>query len=183
MLVTPMSLLEKLTLPQAEEPWRRFVDLYTPLFFHWLKKMNIPTTETSDLLQEVFMLLYRKLPEFHRNKHGHFHGWLHTVIRNKALEWRRKVDHQAVNWHSDVYDVSEPALDDDEYRQYLINRLLQLMKDGFPEQTWRACWENVVEGRSAEDVARELGITVNMVYLAKSRVLRQLRQEIAGLID
>lgn len=177
-----MSLLDKLCHPQAEEAWRRFVDLYTPLFFHWLKQLNIPGTETNDLLQDVFVQIYRKLPDFKLNKRGHFHGWLHTVIKNKAFEWRRKLNH-AVTWQSDFHEVIEPALDEQEYRQYLVNRLMQLMKDGFPEQTWRACWENVVEGRSAKEVARELGITVNMVYLAKSRVLRQLRQEIAGLID
>ena len=57
------------------------------------------------------------------------------------------------------------------------------MKTDFQPATWRACWENVVEGRPAAEVARELGITVNAVYLAKSRVLRRLHQELDGLLD
>jgi hypothetical protein len=32
-------------------------------------------------------------------------------------------------------------------------------------------------------VAQELGITTNAVYLAKSRVLRRLHQELSGLLD
>lgn len=183
MLITPMSLLDKLCNPQAEEAWHRFVDLYTPLLYHWIKELNIPAADTSDLLQDVFVQLYRKLPEYQQTRRGHFHGWLHSVLRNKAYEWKRKQNPSHAAIDLDVASSSLSDHDEQEYRQYLVNRLLQLMKDSFPEATWRACWENVVEGRSAEEVAMELGITVNMVYLAKSRVLRKLRQEIVGLVD
>lgn len=49
--------------------------------------------------------------------------------------------------------------------------------------TWKACWEFMIVGRPAEAVAKELGLTVNAVYLAKSRVLSRLREELAGLLD
>jgi len=57
------------------------------------------------------------------------------------------------------------------------------MQNEFQPVTWKACWEYVVGGRDPESIASELGITVNAVYLAKSRVLRKLRQELAGLLD
>ena len=57
------------------------------------------------------------------------------------------------------------------------------MKTEFQPTTWQACWEHVVTGRPAAAVAQQLGITVNAVYLAKSRVLRRLRQELEGLLD
>jgi RNA polymerase sigma-70 factor (ECF subfamily) len=53
----------------------------------------------------------------------------------------------------------------------------------FQPVTWKACWEFVVCDRKADDVASELGVSVNAVYLAKSRVLRRLREELAGLLD
>jgi RNA polymerase sigma-70 factor (ECF subfamily) len=57
------------------------------------------------------------------------------------------------------------------------------MRAEFEDRTWKACWEGVVVGRPAADVARELGLTTNAVYLAKSRVLRRLHQELCGLLD
>jgi RNA polymerase sigma-70 factor (ECF subfamily) len=57
------------------------------------------------------------------------------------------------------------------------------MEAEFQPTTWKACWEIVVAGRSPEEVAAELGITTNAVYVAKSRVLRRLRQELHGLLD
>jgi RNA polymerase sigma-70 factor, ECF subfamily len=54
------------------------------------------------------------------------------------------------------------------------------MQAEFQPATWKACWECAAVGRPAAEVAAELGMTVNAVYLATSRVLRRLRQELAG---
>jgi RNA polymerase sigma-70 factor (ECF subfamily) len=70
-----------------------------------------------------------------------------------------------------------------EYRRRLTRRALEIMQDEFQPATWKACWETVVGGRSAAEVAKDLGLTVNAVYLAKSRVLRRLREELDGLLD
>ena len=40
-----------------------------------------------------------------------------------------------------------------------------------------------MEEREAQEVAAELSMTTNAVYIAKSRVLARLRQEADGLID
>ena len=40
----------------------------------------------------------------------------------------------------------------------------------------------MTSGKSVEQVAAELGLSVNAVYLAKSRVLRRLHQELDGLL-
>jgi RNA polymerase sigma-70 factor (ECF subfamily) len=60
---------------------------------------------------------------------------------------------------------------------------LEIMQADFEPATWRACWEFVVEGRPAAEVARELGLSVNAVYLAKGRVLRRLRAELEGMLE
>jgi RNA polymerase sigma-70 factor (ECF subfamily) len=41
----------------------------------------------------------------------------------------------------------------------------------------------VVEGKSGAEAAAELGLSVDAVYVARSRVLRRLRQELEGLLD
>jgi RNA polymerase sigma-70 factor (ECF subfamily) len=53
----------------------------------------------------------------------------------------------------------------------------------FEPATWRAFWECVVNERPAAEVASELELTENAVYLAKGRVLRRLRNELGGLLD
>ena len=41
----------------------------------------------------------------------------------------------------------------------------------------------VIEGMPAKDVSKKLGISVNSVYIAKSRILKRLRMEFDGLLD
>jgi RNA polymerase sigma-70 factor (ECF subfamily) len=57
------------------------------------------------------------------------------------------------------------------------------MQTDYEPATWQACWQTVVEGRAVAEVARELGITTNAVYLARSRVLSHLRRDLDGLLD
>ena len=72
---------------------------------------------------------------------------------------------------------------DAEYRQHVVGRALSIMQADFRETTWKACWEMVVSGRPAADIAAELGLTVGAVYAAKVRVLNRLRAELEGLLD
>ncbi|MFN7876450.1 MAG: hypothetical protein ACK5PB_14125 [Pirellula sp.] len=87
----------------------------------------------------------------------------------------------SVNIAEKVAEDSLQLLTDHGYIAYVARQALQVMRDSFAETTWRACWESVVLERPASEIASELGITVNAVYLARGRVLKRLREELAGL--
>ncbi len=188
---TPISLLNKLRDPAlfaAEDPWGRFVKLYTPLLFLWARKVGAPEQEAADLVQDVFLVLVRELPRF-RHQHGlRFRGWLWTVLLNK---WRgRKQRRDGQPSQDDAYALADVALPDtvgefteEEYRAYLFARALELMQAHLPPGEWQVWQEYMVRGRPAGEVARELGLTVNQVYLAKSRILRRVRADLEGLLD
>jgi RNA polymerase sigma-70 factor (ECF subfamily) len=65
--------------------------------------------------------------------------------------------------------------------RFLARHAMKIMEADFEPATWRACWETAVMERKAEEVGQELGLSVAAVYVAKSRVLRRLRQELQGL--
>jgi RNA polymerase sigma-70 factor (ECF subfamily) len=50
-------------------------------------------------------------------------------------------------------------------------------------KTWLAFEQVVLQGIPPIEVARELGMSVNAVFIAKSRVVQHLRQEERGLLD
>lgn len=131
-------------------------------------------------------LLVEKLPEFAYDPQQSFRSWLKTVTVNR---WR---DHQRqrslpVAEGADPLDLASPGQShifwETEYRQRLVARALEIMQAEFEEKTWRACWETTVAERSAADVARELGLSVGAVYIAKSRVLSRLREEMSQFLD
>lgn len=64
MLITPASLLYKLQKQDEPTAWERFIAIYTPLLYHWAKQLGQQDSDSADLVQDVFLILWRKLPEF-----------------------------------------------------------------------------------------------------------------------
>jgi RNA polymerase sigma-70 factor (ECF subfamily) len=185
---TSPSLLERLRQPAEQEAWARFVKLYTPFLYQWARRLRLNEQDAADLVQDVFLVLVRKLQEFTYDPQKSFRGWLRTVMLNKWRDHQRQravlAGHKSEPFVSDVAGPDGTvAFEEAEYRQHLVSRALRLMRAEFQPTTWQACWEHVVSGRPAAAVAAELGLSVDSVYAAKSRVLRRLRQELQGLLD
>jgi RNA polymerase sigma-70 factor (ECF subfamily) len=188
MHTTPISLLERLRQPGDATAWASFVELYTPVLYAWTRRLGLQAQDAADLVQEIFTVLVQRLPEFQYDRQQSFRKWLHTVTLNK---WRDLCRRRAVlprpqggdNMDELAERAAPDALEETEYRQHLVSRALEIMQTDFEAVTWKACWEFVVQGRPAQQVARELGLSVNAVYLAKGRVLRRLRAELEGLLD
>lgn len=188
MTTTSQSLLARLSQPDDEDAWRRFVELYEPLLKYWLRRFPLQPADAADLLQDILTALLAALPSFERRPGARFRGWLWTLTLNKYRERSRKL--AARPERSGMPEVEQAcvesqvvAIEDDEYRQYLVRRSMELLRCEIEPMTWKACWEFVANSRPAVEVAAELGISVNAVYLAKSRVLRRLRVELEGLCD
>ncbi len=183
---TSISLLERLKVPLDQQAWARFVNLYTPMIYSWARRAGLPELDAADLVQEVFAALVEKMPQFAYDPSRSFRAWLKTVTLNR---WRDRHRRQAVRPQEvigeppEIADSAEASFGEAEYRQQLVARALELMQAEFQPTTWKACWEFVVGGRPAAEIARELGISENAVHLAKGRVLRRLRQELQGLLE
>jgi len=184
---TPASLLERLRYPAPSDAWDRFVRLYTPFIFHWARQTGLQTSDAADLVQEVLTCLLQKLPEFNYDGQRSFRSWLRAVTLNKWRDQcRRRASQRLHSMGDDLAELPDPGPQDSletEYQQHLAARALELMRAEFQPATWQACWEFVACGRPAADVAQQLGVSENAVYLAKGRVLRRLREELAGLLD
>jgi len=185
---TPASLLERLKRTDNQDAWRRFVQLYTPLIYRWASRAGLRQNEAADLVQEVFLVLVEKLREFQYDGNRSFRAWLKTVTLNKWREQlRRRLPGAKIIADNNLPEAECPNLTDlfeeNEYRRYLVRCAMQIVQADFEPVTWTAWCAFVVEGRPAKDVAAELGLSVNAVYLAKGRILARLREELNGLVE
>ena len=71
---------------------------------------------------------------------------------------------------------------DREHDEHVARQLLRRVEVDFAPATWRAFRRQVIDGVAAAAAAAELGLSLNAVLIAKSRVLSRLRQEAAGLM-
>jgi RNA polymerase sigma-70 factor (ECF subfamily) len=186
MHTTHASLLERLRLPEEQAAWERFVQLYTPLLHRMAQRLDVPEADEADLLQDVFAVLVRELPEFKYDPRLRFRGWLWTVLANKWREQRRR---RSVSTGADAASLADIAVDDPRNaaeeaadRACVMQRALELLRPQFQANTWEA-FQACTAGRPAPEVAKQLGLSLAAVYAAKSRVLQRLRQELEGLLD
>ncbi len=181
MLTTHASLLVRLGSPNAADAWDRFVELYSPLLFHWAKQLGLQDSDAADLVQDVFLRLVRKLPDFQYDPQRSFHCWLKTLFLNQHHERLRSRKALPVGDHTEL--PSPAPVDEFEDRRFLTQQALRLIEPEFSPVLWKAFREYALAGRSAEEIAGELGISRGTVYSVKSKVVCRLRQEFERLVD
>jgi len=183
MISTSHSLLQRLRGGTETQSWNRFVRLYTPVIYKWVRRKGISASDSHDLVQDVFRSLIRTLPKFEHETAGSFGNWLRKITTNKCRDYFRRKAFRRTTSLPDVEVSSADNVDafaQHEYQRSLAKQALQMMQQEFEYTTWKAAWEHIVSGRSAKDIANELGISTNAVYVSKSRVLRRLRAELDG---
>jgi RNA polymerase sigma-70 factor (ECF subfamily) len=194
--MTPTSdtLLERLKLPADAEAWGELVDLYSPLIRGWLRRDVQLGQEADDLVQEVLCVLVRKLPDFHREpRPGAFRRWLRGITVNCLHELGRARRGQPLaigesRFLEVLQQLEDPdsalsRLWDQEHDTHVARQLMAVIRPEFAPSTWAAFSRVALDEAPAEQVARELGLSVNAVFIAKSRVLSRLRRLGAGMID
>lgn len=181
---TSESLLLRVRQPGEVEAWSRFVKIYSPILYDWAGYMGLPEADAADLVQDVFAILVQKLPDFIYDPGRRFRHWLRAVMRNRLVQLRRR--HQPLPVPPDSLDRIQGAVDgaaeEADFHRYLIARLVPTMRERFPPAAWAAFWGHVVEGKTAAQVAGELGLSVAAVYKSKARVLARLQTEFADLL-
>ena len=196
MAETSATLLERLNDRSDSVAWRRLVDLYSPLINAWLRRHGVSAEDAEDLTQEVLggrrprglsvpaQRASRGVSHLAADDHHQLPPPVVAVATPSRFEAAGSPDITAM-----LDQLEDPASDlsrrwDREHDQHVLERLLELIEPefeaghlaGLPEAGHR-------RGMPAKAVAAELGMTVNAVLIAKSRVLSHLRRDADGLVD
>jgi RNA polymerase sigma-70 factor, ECF subfamily len=191
---TSKSLLAKARDCSDQDAWRRLTDLYAPLVEKWVRPHVAQRADAEDLVQEVMTTLVRELSRFdHNQRAGAFRAWLRTItVHRLRTYWERRDGRPTVGAGADIYEALKQLADpnsslyrswNEEHDRHVTKTLLASIRLEFQPATWRAFERQVQDGAPALDVAAELGLSVNAVLIAKSRVLKRLREKAAGLVD
>lgn len=188
MTTTSISLLHRLKDPDDRVAWCRFVDLYSPLIYHWGVKSGLTSEDAADLVQDILTLIARLIEGFQYQPGDRFRAWLKTVTRHRINDLHRRnrvrrTSPMEVAYEPITYETADQVFCDQEANAILARDAIAIIRAEFSPVSWRAFHACVVEQKPAADIAKECGISVNSVYLAKSRILARLRQEFDGLLD
>jgi RNA polymerase sigma factor (sigma-70 family) len=186
--VTRVSLLDRVRDPGDRRDWEELVNCYGPMIRAWCRS-EFPGEE-EDIVQEVFLRFVSILPTLPKDvDEDHLRRLLETIThrvmvdqnrRRRALPRARDAQ-ERLDSLEERQDATAPAPRAEEFDLDLLRRAKERVRARVSSATWSAYVETAERGRKLAEVARELGCTVNAVYVAKHRVIAQLRREVEHL--
>ncbi|MDB5342764.1 MAG: rpoE 7 [Schlesneria sp.] len=186
---TRASLILRLPTAADAEAWREFVSIYEPFVYRFARRGGLQDADARELVQNVLLAVARAVgrwrPDGNRCR---FRTWLFRIARNQLIDLSGRVRQRALasggtsmlailNQHPN----SDGWADDDvilSHRQDLFRWAVARVQGTVKEATWQAFWMTAVEDRPAEEAAAELGLSVGAIYVARSRVMSRLREEV-----
>jgi RNA polymerase sigma-70 factor (ECF subfamily) len=191
-LHTPASLLLRIHDPRDTASWQTFVDTYAPLVYRYCRQRGLQDADAADVGQEVLSQVARAIRtfEYQRDK-GRFRDWLGTVTRHKLGQFLKGKANQVGSAGgeegqgllSDLAVAAPDAQWTEEFNAQVLRTALERIRPHFEPTTWQAFSQVWLDRRSALETSQALKVPLEGVYLAKSRVLKRLREEILMLAD
>lgn len=182
---TSLTWLGRLVNAPSGPDWKRLVDGYGPLLTGWLARGGVPASDRDDLVQEVLVAVVVRVDQFEHRGCGAFRAWLRGILANVLRTYLRGRPAVVPGFDPDHLAAEDSVLGrqwDREHDEYHAARAIRAVESEFAPAVWAAFRRYVLDGEPPKAVAAELGVTENVVLLAKSRVLKRLRLELSGLV-
>jgi RNA polymerase sigma-70 factor (ECF subfamily) len=187
METTRSSLIRRVRDPTDAASWREFVALYEPFLLSYVRSKGLADPDGRDVVQDIFVALMRALPGFElEHERGRFRTWLLQVTRNALADWarkqRRRTDAEE-EWRQRLAgqgSADGPEREDEwfaAHRQRVLTFVLEQVRAESQPKTWASFEQHLLRGRRSADVAAELSLTANAVYVNAHRVFVKVREQ------
>jgi RNA polymerase sigma-70 factor (ECF subfamily) len=148
--------------------------------FVWrtLRGMGVPDSAVEDGVQEVFVVVHRRLPDFD-GRHA-IRTWLFAIVYRVACEQRRRLR------SSRVQEPLEPQLRDsapspyDSAERAQEVRVAIALLDALDDEKRAVIVLADIEGMTAPEIAEATGVGLNTVYTRLRRARLELNKMLAA---
>ena len=186
------SLLVQLASPGNREAWEQFAAIYRPVIYRLARRRGMQDADAQDLAQQVLASVAAAIGRFEKSEeNSRLRHWLRRIARNAIINAlsRRPRDRGAGGTSVQELLAEQPEEDDDasaarievEYRRELYLQAARIVRRDVEPETWRAFELTVIENRPIDAVALELDKPVGVIYAARSRIMRRLRDSVREL--
>ena len=179
------SLLIRVRDPQDRDAWEQFSQIYRPVIYRLARGRGMQYADAQDLTQRVLMSVAAAIPDWQRkNDKTRFSHWLRRVAKNAILNALSRGPKDVAEGGSDAALMLDGQTEhtsehskavEIEYRRQLYRRAAEIVRGRADEITWSAFSLTMIDGMSILEAAKQLCRTEGMVYAARSRIIRRLR--------
>jgi RNA polymerase sigma-70 factor (ECF subfamily) len=182
------SLLVQVRSPANREAWDQFASIYRPVVYRLARRRGLQDADAQDLAQQVLIAVAGAIGNWEKsNETARFRHWLRRVARNAIVNALTRRPHDRAAGGTSVQelllehggiDPQSEAQIELEYRRELYLRAARIVRGDVEPESWRAFELTVIENRSIDAAALELGKPVGSIYAARSRIMRRLRETV-----
>jgi RNA polymerase sigma factor (sigma-70 family) len=184
---TSLTLMEGLRqFPRNAEAWERFVELYRPKIYGWCRVWGLQEADAEDVAQDVIAKLTQKMMNFDYDRTRCFRAWLKTITqhalsdlltsRGRALGDGPIPFLSSIEARADLEKRIEELFD-----RELLDLAIARVRERVAPVTWDAFRLTTFDECSGAQVSSLLGIPIASVFVAKHRVHKILKEELAKL--
>ena len=184
---TSLTLMERLRqFPRNAEAWERFVELYRPKIYGWCRVWGLQEADAEDVAQDVIAKLTQKMTHFDYDRKRCFRAWLKTITQHALSDLLASRCRALGDGPAPIYSSIEARADLEKRIEELFDReLLDLaiarVRERVAPVTWDAFRLMTFDEYSGAETSKLLGIPVASVFVAKHRVQKILKEELAKL--
>ena len=180
---TTPSLLVRIRDHDDRLAWSEFTAVYSPLIYNYCRLRGLQSADAADVTQEVLVRVANGILKFeYDNRQGLFRDWIARVVNNEISRFTtRRVKIPEPN--SETMDSGQADDWNELFYQHIMDAALDRCEQRFTTETWNLFKESWIHQRPVQEVAAEEGVAVDKVYVARSRVLKQLRHEVSLLAE
>jgi RNA polymerase sigma-70 factor (ECF subfamily) len=188
---TRVSLLGRLRQnPLDEAAWAEFVEHYGAKIYAWCRKWDLQEADAQDVTQDVLLRLARKMKDFTYDPSKSFRAWLKTLTAHAWSDFVKARGRPGLgSGDSRVHAALESAAAredlvkhlEEEFDRELLEEAMLRVRLRVAPQTWQAFRLTALEGLSGAEAAGRIPMQVAQVFVAKRRVQKMLREEVARL--
>lgn len=187
---TSVTLLGRIQDIQDTTAWEEFVTRYAPQIFRWCRRFSLQESDAADVTQEVLVKLVSVMQSFrYEPAKGSFRGWLKLVTSNVVRDMLRRRVRTASPLDAHVMDLLENESASSELANYIESAWQQEILEiaearvqmRVQPHTWKAYQLTAIQDLSASETAQQLQLSIADIYVAKSRIIKMLRNEIRAL--
>ncbi len=198
LIPTRASLLGRLKNWDDSASWRDFFNTYWKLIYSFALQRGLSHEEAQEVVQETVLAVANGIEGFtYDPAKCAFKTWLLTVTRSKiANQFKKRARHPvavgAAGDDTEHTPLLERVPDDqqqsnwegaweDDWQKNLMNAAIQRVKRRVPIEQYQMFDLFVLKDWPAKDVAKTLRVTIAHVYVAKHRIAKLIRKEVAAL--
>ena len=133
---TRQTLLLKIRDQYNDDAWQEFIAFYRPYVYRVVQKLQqIQPVDREDIIQEVMLIAWKKLPDFeYQTQKGRFRSWLSVISQRTANTFYHK---------SKKASVFESDFEAQELQKGSPPEIEQICQQEWEKHVTETAWENI----------------------------------------